>query len=198
MKNDKNDEEIRKLFNKTETVPDNINNLFDNFINNTVKKEEKKNNVIKLKPSKAKKVASIAASFAGVVLASGTIYAAITGKSIVGLFNINEDKYNNSIVSVNDEVLNSDISVTLETYAIDQNAVIVNYKIQSNKELNFIKNSDNIVVDTMVNKNIHIDFDKQNFERNDNTYIISTLYSIEKFESNLNSFELNIKVTEIA
>ena len=41
MKNDKNDEEIRKLFNKTETVPDNINNLFDNFINNTVKKEEK-------------------------------------------------------------------------------------------------------------------------------------------------------------
>ena len=27
MKNDKNDEEIRKLFNKTETVPDNINNL---------------------------------------------------------------------------------------------------------------------------------------------------------------------------
>ena len=110
-----NDEEIRKLFNKTETVPDNINNLFDNFINNTVKKEEKKNNVIKLKPSKAKKVASIAASFAGVVLASGTIYAAITGKSIIGLFNINEDKYNNSIVSVNDEVLNSDISVTLET-----------------------------------------------------------------------------------
>ena len=198
MKNDKNDEEIRKLFNKTETVPDNINNLFDNFINNTVKKEEKKNNVIKLKPSKAKKVASIAASFAGVVLASGTIYAAITGKSIVGLFNINEDKYNNSIVSVNDEVLNSDISVTLETYAIDQNAVIVNYKIQSNKELNFIKNSDNIVVDTMVNKNIHIDVDKQNFERNDNTYVISTLYSIEKFESNLNSFELNIKVTEIA
>ena len=184
MKNDKNDEEIRKLFNKTETVPDNINNLFDNFINNTVKKEEKKNNVIKLKPSKAKKVASIAASFAGVVLASGTIYAAITGKSIVGLFNINEDKYNNSIVSVNDEVLNSDISVTLETYAIDQNAVIVNYKIQSNKELNFIKNSDNIVVDTMVNKNIHIDVDKQNFERNDNTYVISTLYSIEKFESN--------------
>lgn len=50
----------------------------------------------------------------------------------------------------------------------------------------------------MVNKNIHIDVDKQNFERNDNTYIISTLYSIEKFESNLNSFELNIKVTEIA
>ena len=49
MKNDKNDEEIRKLFNKAETVPDNINNLFDNFINNTVKKEEKKNNVIKLK-----------------------------------------------------------------------------------------------------------------------------------------------------
>ena len=140
MKNDKNDEEIRKLFNKTETVPDNINNLFDNFINNTVKKEEKKNNVI------AKKVASIAASFAGVVLASGTIYAAITGKSIIGLFNINEDKYNNSIVSVNDEVLNSDISVTLETYAIDQNAVIVNYKIQSNKELNFIKNSDNILL----------------------------------------------------
>ena len=41
MKNDKNDEEIRKLFNKAETVPDNINNLFDNFINNTVKKEEK-------------------------------------------------------------------------------------------------------------------------------------------------------------
>ena len=116
----------------------------------------------------------------------------------LGLFNINEDKYNNSIVSVNDEVLNSDISVTLETYAIDQNAVIVNYKIQSNKELNFIKNSDNIVVDTMVNKNIHIDVDKQNFERNDNTYVISTLYSIEKFESNLNSFELNIKVTEIA
>ena len=105
MKNDKNDEEIRKLFNKIETVPDNINNLFDNFINNTVKKEEKKNNVIKLKPSKAKKVAAIAASIAGVVLASGTIYAAITGKSIIGLFNINEDKYNNSIVSVNDEVL---------------------------------------------------------------------------------------------
>lgn len=198
MKNDKNDEKIRNLFNKTETVPDNINNLFDNFINNTVKKEEKKNNVIKLKPNKAKKVASIAASFAGVVLASGTIYAAITGKSIIGLFNINEDKYNNSIVSVNDEVSDSDISVTLETYAMDQNAVIVNYKIQSDKELNFIKNSNNIVVDTMVNKNIHIDVDKQNFERNDNTYIISTLYSIEKFESNLNSFELNIKVTDIA
>ena len=39
MKNDKNDEEIRKLFNKTETVPDNINNLFDNFINNLRKEK---------------------------------------------------------------------------------------------------------------------------------------------------------------
>ncbi len=32
----------------------------------------------------------------------------------------------------------SDIKVELETYAIDQNAVVVNYKISSDKELNFI------------------------------------------------------------
>ena len=55
MKNDKNDEEIRKLFNKTETVPDNINNLFDNFINNTVKKEEKKKQAKQAKDKKPKK-----------------------------------------------------------------------------------------------------------------------------------------------
>ena len=74
----------------------------------------------------------------------------------------------------------SDIKVELETYAIDQNAVVVNYKISSDKELNFIDKKDNIVAETQVNKNTHIDIDKQNYLQNDKTYTIATLYSIEK------------------
>lgn len=92
----------------------------------------------------------------------------------------------------------SDIKVELETYAIDQNAVVVNYKISSDKELNFIDKKDNIVAETQVNKNTHIDIDKQNYLQNDKTYTIATLYSIEKFDSVLDKFELNIKISEIA
>ena len=190
------DKKIKEIFNIKESVPDNINSIFDDFINKNVK-EEKRNN-IKVKKENIRKVLSIAASFIIVIVASETIYASITGKSLISLFNINEEEYNNSIISVNKQVSDSDIKVKLETYAIDQNAVVVNYKISSDKELNFIDKKDNIVAETQVNKNTHIDIDKQNYLQNDKTYTIATLYSIEKFDSVLDKFELNIKISEIA
>lgn len=190
------DKKIKEIFNIKESVPDNINSIFDDFINKNVK-EEKRNN-IKVKKENIRKVLSIAASFIIVIVASETIYASITGKSLISLFNINEGEYNNSIISVNKQVSDSDIKVELETYAIDQNAVVVNYKISSDKELNFIDKKDNIVAETQVNKNTHIDIDKQNYLQNDKTYTIATLYSIEKFDSVLDKFELNIKISEIA
>ena len=190
------DKKIKEIFNIKESVPDNINSIFDDFINKNVK-EEKRNN-IKVKKENIRKVLSIAASFIIVIVASETIYASITGKSLIILFNINEGEYKNSIISVNKQVSDSDIKVELETYAIDQNAVVVNYKISSDKELNFIDKKDNIVAEKQVNKNTHIDIDKQNYLQNDKTYTIATLYSIEKFDSVLDKFELNIKISEIA
>ena len=166
------DKKIKEIFNIKESVPDNINSIFDDFINKNVK-EEKRNN-IKVKKENIRKVLSIAASFIIVIVASETIYASITGKSLISLFNINEEEYNNSIISVNKQVSDSDIKVELETYAIDQNAVVVNYKISSDKELNFIDKKDNIVAETQVNKNTHIDIDKQNYLQNDKTYTIAT------------------------
>ncbi len=198
MKDFKQDQKIKQIFNKKEFVPDNINNIFDNFINENLQKQAIKNNVINMKSSKIKKIISFVASFFLAIVASGTIYAVVTGQSLIGLFNINEDKYKKHVVSVNEQISDSDISITLEDYAIDNNAVILNYNISSNKKLNFIKGEENIVATTYVNKNIHIDIDKQNYLEDNNLYKLSTLYSIEQFESVLDEFELNIKISKIA
>ena len=75
------DKKIKEIFNIKESVPDNINSIFDDFINKNVK-EEKRNN-IKVKKENIRKVLSIAASFIIVIVASETIYASITGKSLI-------------------------------------------------------------------------------------------------------------------
>ena len=196
MRDFQKDKIIKSRFSTNEKIPDNINNIFDKFIyNNITTKFEPK--IIKF--SKTKKVLSAVASTTAVVLAGGTIYAAITGNSLISLFNINEEKYNEDLVSVNEQITNQDIVVELTQYAVDHNAVIVNYKISSKKELNFKKNTDNLVIKSNINNNnIELNVDNQNFLSDNGSYIVSTLYSIEQFGTTMDKFSLNIEISKIA
>lgn len=190
------DKIIKLKFNTNDEMPENINNIFDKFIDKSINNSSK-SKIVKF--SKCKKILSAVASTMIVILAGGTIYAAITGRSLINLFNINKEKYQNDIVSVNEQITSQGITVELTEYAVDHNSIIVNYQISSNKTLNFSNNKDNIVAKSKVNKDsIELNIDNQKYAENDGIYTVSTLYSIEQFEELLNEFTFDIEITEIA
>jgi len=195
------DKNIRMKIDTPKSVPDNINRIFDKFIDENVQgTSSARRTIIKPRFSMPQRIAAAAASVVTTMVTGGAIYAAITGTPITELFNINKDKYEQELISVNEEVTSSDISLNLQDYAIDHNAIVVNYVINTDKELNFSKDKDNFIADTVVNNDVKVQITKQNYaENNENKiYKISTLYAIEQFESSLDKFTLNISVKEIA
>lgn len=204
MNDNQKDKILKSKFNTEEKVPDNINNIFDKFIEENITNKTKSENNVKTKSNiiqfrKTKKVLSAVASTASVLFIGGTIYAAVTGKSLISLFNINEEKYQEHLISVNEQVTSEDINVELIEYAVDHNAVIVNYKVTSEKELNFIENRDNLIAKSTVNDgSIELNIDNQNFMEYEGSYIVSTLYAIEQFEETLDKFSLKIEISKIA
>ena len=198
--NDKEfDKKIKSKLNSPEHVPDNVNKIFDKFIDENLKQNSARNNIIKVKFSTPKKLVTAAASVLTTLVAGGAIYAAVTGNSVLDLFNINKEKYEQELITVNEQVTSNDINLTLEEYAMDHNAIVVNYVVTTDKTLNFEENKDNIVIETFANNDIHLKVDKQNYavDKDNNIYKISTLYSIEQFENTLDKFTLNINVKEI-
>lgn len=194
------DKKIKSKLNSPGQVPDNINKIFDNFIAENLKQNSARNNIIKVKFSTPKKLITAVASALTTLVAGGAIYAAVTGNSVLELFNINKEKYEQELVSVNEQVTSNDINLILEEYAMDHNAIVVNYTIKTDKTLNFEEGKDNMVIETFANNDIHMKVDKQNYvvDSENNLYKVSTLYSIEQFENTLDQFTLNINVKEIA
>ncbi len=190
------DKIIKSKIYSNDEIPENIENIFDKFIEENINsKSEQK--IVKL--SKTKKITSAVASSLICIFASGAIYAAVTGESLISLFNINKDKYQEDVISVNEKITDQGITVNLVEYAVDHNAIIVNYQISADKPLDFEKGNDNIVARTKVNgESIELNINNQKFIENDEGYTVSTLYSIEQFEESLNEFTLDIEIIEIA
>ncbi len=196
------DKNIKMNINSPDKVPDNINRIFDKFIDENLQSEKSnvRNRIIKPRFSLPQRIATAVASVATTMVAGGVIYAAVTGNSVFKLFNVNKEQYEKDLVTVSEQVTDNDISIRLQEYAIDHNAIIINYVINSDKELDMREFEDNIVADTTANDDVVVNIAKQNcvIDEENNSYKISTFYAIEEFENTLDKFTLNIHINKIA
>lgn len=192
MNDKKIDKKIRANIEIPNVVPDNINNIFDRFIDENLNC----NGVMKIT---TRKIATIVASALATVATGGVIYAAVNGMDIGKIFNINQANYEKEIITIQEEVTSGDLNVKLETYAMDCNAIVINYsvKAKNNEEL---KLSDvNIAAGTYVNNEIPLKITSQAafYDEEIKGYRVSTLYAIEQFEDTLDNFSMNVEITEL-
>ena len=199
MNDKKIDKIIKSKIDIPEKVPNNINAIFDNFIAENVNSESTKGIKIKNKMSIGRRIITAISSIASSLVIGGVVYAAVTGKSVLDLFNINKDKYEQELINVNEHVLDNDIDVILDHYAVDHNSIIINYTIKSDVFLNFKENEENIEVKSIVDDEIELNVASQNYikDEENNSYKVATLYSIEQYESTLDKFSLKVEIKSI-
>lgn len=151
------------------------------------------------KNNKSGKVLSIILMILILVLISTIIYKVIAN----GTTQKDQNKDENTTtmtISVNSESVSNDITLNLENYIMDKNALIINYKVVfKNDNITFSDTEDNLIIDTFTEYNSHIDINSKTYSKqSENTYKFSTMYAIDQFSNKGDQIELNINISKIS